>query len=75
MLKTGTLRIFSVSPPGPLAEKNATTGAGLNRGNSFVGRIVAVGFLFGRSENIYQRKEEKGKIVIEGKVYSNMKPI
>lgn len=38
--------MFSVSSPGPLDEKYATTGAGLYPGTSTVGRIVAVGFLF-----------------------------
>lgn len=40
-----TLRIFSVSCPGPLEEKYATTGAGLHSGTSTAGKIVAVGFL------------------------------
>lgn len=45
-VKIRTLRIFSVSPPGPLEEKVATTGAGLECLISFAGSIVAVGFLF-----------------------------
>lgn len=46
VLNNTTLRIFSVRPPGPLEEKGATTGAGLNLGTTFVGSIVAVGFLY-----------------------------
>lgn len=40
-----TLRMASVRPPGPRAEKLATTGAGLSSLASSVGRITAVGFL------------------------------
>ena len=39
------LRMASVRAAGPRAEKDATTGAGLNNLTSFVGRIAAVGFL------------------------------
>lgn len=39
----------SVSPPGPLAEKYATTGAGLKSSTSSVGRMTAVGFLLSPS--------------------------
>lgn len=40
-----TFKMFSVRGEGPLAEKYATTGAGLDLGTSIVGRIVALGFL------------------------------
>lgn len=41
-----TLRMFSVRVPGPLEEKYATTGAGLNHATSTVGVKVAAGFLY-----------------------------
>lgn len=37
--------MFSVSSPGPLDEKSATTGAGLNLSTATAERIDAVGFL------------------------------
>ena len=40
-----TLRMFSVRLEGPLDEKDATIGEGLDLATSVVGRIVAVGFL------------------------------
>lgn len=40
-----TLRMFSVRVPGPLEEKDATTGAGLNPLTSLAPSIVALGFL------------------------------
>ena len=40
-----TLRTFSVRLEGPLDEKDATIGEGLDLATSVVGRIVAVGFL------------------------------
>jgi hypothetical protein len=49
--------MFSVYCPGPLEEKYATVGAGLYRGTSRVGRMVAVGFLYRdreESKSIYE---------------------
>lgn len=53
------MRMFSVSPPGPLEEKDATTGAGLSPFISVVVSIVALGFLCGRFflvRFVYSRK-------------------
>lgn len=45
----------SVSPPGPRAEKYATTGAGLYPVTSTVGRMVATGFLIIKSGNCIEQ--------------------
>lgn len=46
----------SVSPPGPLAEKYATTGAGLNTFTSSADRMTAEGFLHSseRTSQVYK---------------------